>query len=318
MRLLIDTDTAGDDVTSMLFALETPGVSLEGVSVVAGNVYLEEAVENALVTIEKAGRCEVPVYPGAKKPLTRELVTAHYVHGPDGMGGANFPRARARPQEVFAPNAIVEIVNRFPGEIDIVAQGPLTNIAFALLEDSELTDKVSHLWIMGGANNSLGNITPAAEFNFYVDPEAAHAVLKAGFNITLVPWDVCLLDGVLTREELAPIIDLETPLSEFYLQVNKGAWEFMATHPHGPKIDGIGHPDALTIAMAINREVIAASGRYFVDVESSGEMTRGYSLVDLSGTTGNEPNCEVVLRADKSLFTAMLLEVLGGSPPPAG
>jgi len=308
----MDTDTAGDDVTSMLFALRWPEVSLEAVSVVAGNVYLDEAIANALVTVEKAGRPEVPVFRGAAKPLVRDLVTAHYVHGDDGMGGAHFPKAGGEVAPLYAANAIVETANRFAGELQIIAQAPLTNLAFALLEDPELPRKVERLWIMGGANNSLGNITPAAEFNFYVDPEAAHVVLQAGFNVTLVPWDVCLLDGVLLREELGPILDMGTELSEFYLQANKGAWEFMATHPHGPRIDGISHPDALTTAMAIDPKVITASGRFYVDVEHGGELTRGYSLVDISGATGLDPNCEVVLRADKARITEMLLQVLSG------
>ena len=309
-RFLIDTDTAGDDVTSILFALRWPGVSLEAITVVAGNVYLEQAVTNALLTVEAAGRSEVPVFAGCHEPLQRPLITAHYVHGADGMGESNFSPSSTEPQEGHAADAIVELANRYPGDLEIIAQGPLTNVARALSLDPELGRKVARLWIMGGANNSLGNITPAAEFNFYVDPEAARIVLRGGFDTVIVPWDVCVNDGVLLAEELAPVAGLDSPLSRFYLAVNCSAWTFMREHPKGPKVDGVSHPDSLMMAMAIDPSVIRASGRYFVDVECTGELTRGYSSVDLMGFTDQAPNAEVILRADKDRFLEMLIQVL--------
>ncbi|MBA3431912.1 MAG: nucleoside hydrolase, partial [Actinobacteria bacterium] len=310
MHLLIDTDTAGDDVTSLLFALQWPGVSLEAVTVVAGNVPLELGVANALYTVEVANRTDVPVHAGAGAPLLRPLVTAQYVHGADGMGDSNFPAARKQPEGPHAVDAILEMSLSFPGELEIIAQGPLTNLALAVMQDRSLPGRVKRLWIMGGANNSLGNITPAAEYNFFVDPEAAHAVIHAGFATTIVPWDVCLLDGVLLREELQPVFDMKTELSEFYLAVNRGAWDFMRAHPKGPGIDGIGHPDALTAAAAMDQTVILEKGAYFVDVEYASELTRGYSSIDLSRATDQPPNAEIVLRADKRRFTDMLFQVL--------
>lgn len=310
-RFLIDTDTAGDDVTSMMFALKWPGVTLEAVTVVAGNVYLKQAVTNALLTVEVAGRPEVPVFVGCGEPLHRPLVTAHYVHGADGMGDSNLPPPSTRARKEHAVDAIVELASNHPGDLEIIAQGPLTNIARALAIDPELGSKVARLWIMGGANNSLGNVTPAAEFNFYVDPEAARATLRGGFDAVIVPWDVCVEDGVLLAEELAPVVDMNSPLSRFYLAVNRKAWEFMREHPKGPGVDGVSHPDSLMMAMAIDHSVIKASGRYPVDVECAGELTRGYSAVDLMGFTDQPPNAEVVLRADKKRFLEMLIQVLG-------
>ncbi|HEX2236445.1 MAG TPA: nucleoside hydrolase, partial [Actinomycetota bacterium] len=127
-RLLIDTDTAGDDVTSLLFGLRWPGVELEAITVVAGNVYLHEAVANALVTTETAGRADVPVYAGADRPLVRDLVTAHYVHGEDGMGGSNFPPAKHGAAQGWAPDVIVDAARRWGKDLEIIAQGPLTNL----------------------------------------------------------------------------------------------------------------------------------------------------------------------------------------------
>lgn len=289
-----------------MFGLRWPGIELEAITVVAGNVYLDQAVTNALLTVQHSGG-SAPVHPGADRPLLRELVTAHYVHGEDGMGNGNFAPPELEAASEHAVDVIVDHCNRHPGEIEIIAQGPLTNIALAYMKDPSLPQKVKHVWIMGGANNSLGNITPAAEFNFYVDPEAAHMVLHAGFSTTLVPWDVCVLDGIIMRDELDEILAMCTPCSEFYLQANKAAWQYVREVMH---IDGISHPDALTIAMAIDPRVKAQSLNLFVDVEYKSELTRGYSLVDQGNVLGREPNAEVVLRADKSLFKDMLVRVL--------
>ncbi len=307
---LIDTDTAGDDVTSMLFGLLWPSVVLDAVTVCCGNVYLEQATRNALYTLEVAGRSDVPVYAGAPRPLMRDLVTAHYVHGTDGMGGANFSEPSRSLAEGHAADAIIELSHQRSGELEIIAQAPLTNIALALFLDPELPSRVRRLWVMGGSNNRLGNITPAAEFNFYVDPEAAHVVLGAGFALTLVPWDLCVDFGILLREELQPVLDMKTELSEFYLQVNRGAWEFMRTNIEGTSIDGISHPDSLMMAMAIEHDLILESRDCFVDVEYSSELTRGYSLVDLNRVLNKEPNATVITRVDKDGFKRMLFELL--------
>ncbi len=293
-----------------MFGLCSPDVVLEAITVAAGNVHLPLAVRNALITIETAGRTDVPVYAGAERPLLRALKTAYYVHGDDGMGNSGFADPRVEARAGHAVDVIVQLADRYSGEIEIIAQAPLTNIALAVMKDPKLPSKVARLWIMGGANNALGNITPAAEFNFFVDPEAAHVVLSAGFNTTLVPWDVCLADGVLLREELAPILESDGHLSRFYLSVNRAVWDYMRIHGEGGGTDGISHPDALTIAMAIDGRVLSSSARYFVDVECAGKLTDGYSLVDRNGVLGREPNCEVVLRADKARFKDMLFSLL--------
>jgi purine nucleosidase len=310
-KFLIDTDTAGDDVTSLLFGLRHPDAELEAITVVAGNVYLHEAVENALYTVQTADR-DVPIFAGADRPLLRDLVTAHYVHGEDGMGNSHFPASSRSAEDLHAVDAIIDYADRFAGELEMIAQGPLTNVALALRKDPELPLKLRRLWIMGGANNALGNITPAAEFNFYVDPEAAHAVLVGGFRTVLVPWDVCINYGILHAEEVVPIQQMKSPLSEFYLAVNRAAWEFMRSHSEAGGIDGIAHPDSIMMAMAINESLILDRGHFFVDVEYEGRLTSGYSVVDLRGVLNEAPNTEVVLKADKASFKAMLLELLKG------
>jgi inosine-uridine nucleoside N-ribohydrolase len=323
-RFLIDTDTAGDDVTSLLFGLLWPGVALEAITVVAGNVELDLCVRNALLTVERTGRTDVPVHAGAATPLTRPLVTAHYVHGADGMGTLAPDPPSIEPSTVHAVDAICGLADRFPGEVEIIAQAPLTNIALALRKDPELPRKVKHLWIMGGANNFVGNITPTAEFNFYVDPEAAHAVLRGGFETTILPWDVCVHDGILMRDELEPFLELKNPIAEFYFRTQAATWDFMR---NTVGVDGMSHPDSLMMAMAIDRSVISESAMYFVDCDYKSEMTRGYSVMDKMGVMNHTidygvvvkdlmdvddatPNAEVVLKADKELFKKMLLDLL--------
>jgi purine nucleosidase len=309
-RFWIDTDTAGDDVTSLLFGLLWPDVTLEGISVVAGNVYLEEATRNALYTTEIARRTDVPVFAGADRPLLRPPFTANYVHGRDGMGDSDFPAPRVQARAKHSVQALIDAARTHGRDLVLIAQGPLKNLALALREAPEIPRQMGPVWIMGGTNNSLGNVTPAAEFNFYVDPEAAHMVLRAGFDVTLVPWDVCLRHGVLERAELQPILDMGTELSEFYLRVNRTAWEFMRTRGGGASVDGIGHPDALTIAMAIEPRLVTGRGRYHVDVEHRGELTRGYSVVDLGGVLRKAPNADVILSADKPSFRDMVFRLL--------
>ena len=203
MRLIIDTDTAGDDVFSILLALSDPDVRLEAITICNGNIAFEQQVENALIALEMAGRGgSVPVYPGCPLPMLRKPMNASYVFGADGMSDANFPRARQRPEDRHAIDVIVDLIMANPGEITILAQAPLTNIAAAYVKEPRIAKAVRHLWIMGGTDHGIGNVTPAAEFNFYVDPEAAKIVFNAGFPITLSTWTLTLKSGVIARRDL--------------------------------------------------------------------------------------------------------------------
>jgi inosine-uridine nucleoside N-ribohydrolase len=192
-RLIVDTDIAGDDVFSLLIALLHPKGQLQAITVCCGNVRFEQEVENALYTIERAGRSgEVPVYPGCREPLIAEWVGAEYVHGNDGMGDSDFPRAAQRPEPEHAVDELVRRINESPGALTILAQAPLTNLATAVTRDPTIAEKVAHLYVMGGG---VGNITPAAEYNFFVDPEAAKIVVNAGFPLTLFTWALTRTHG---------------------------------------------------------------------------------------------------------------------------
>jgi len=318
MRLIIDTDTAGDDVFAILLALRHPGVRLEALTICNGNVRFEQQVENALVTLEKAGAGgAVPVYPGCPLPMLQKPVNASYVFGEDGMSGANYPKARQRPEGKHAVDAIVDLAMANPGEITILAQAPLTNIALAVLKEPRIVGAVKHLWIMGGTDNAIGNVTPAAEFNFYVDPEAAKIVLNAGFRVTLSTWTLTLRSGILTFAELAEIDRLGTPLAEFFAQVNRATVAYSeGRHARG----GSTHPDSLTAACMLDESLILESAECVVDVETAGELTRGYCSVSSPilpdpatadpDLVPRPPNARVIKRADTARFAQMLAAAL--------
>jgi purine nucleosidase len=303
--LIVDTDTAGDDVFSLLLALRHPQVQLEAVTIVCGNVRFEQQIENALYTIEMAGRAgEVPVYPGCASPLIADWIGAEYVHGEDGMGDSGFPSAGQRPEPEHAVDELVRRVGERPGELTILAQGPLTNLALAVARDPDFPAKVKHLYVMGGG---VGNVTPAAEFNFYVDPEAAKVVLNAGFPLTLFTWTLTRTHGVFGDEKRARIEALGTPLARFFGQVNRKALEF------DRDVVGIGgstHPDSMTCAAILDPSLILAAEEAVVDVETTGDLTRGWNLIDTLGRTGRHPNARVVTDFDTDRFFELLLEVL--------
>jgi purine nucleosidase len=304
-RLIVDTDTAGDDVFSLLIALRDPRLRLEAITVCCGNVAFDQEVENALTTVEQAGRSgEVPVYAGCRRPLIAEWVGAEHVHGQDGMGDSFFPKARQRPEPEHAVDELVRRVNESPGELTILAQAPLTNLAAAVVRDPSLPEKVARLVVMGGG---VGNITPAAEYNFYVDPEAAKIVLGAGFPLTLFTWTLTRTHGVFADDKLARIADLGTPLARFFGQVNRKAREFDDQVNH---LGGSTHPDSMACAAIADPSLVLATEEAVVDVETRGELTRGWSLIDTLGRTGREPNARVVTDYDTDRFFELLLAVL--------
>lgn len=320
MRLIIDTDTAGDDCFSMLLGMLQGKATVEAVTICNGNIPFPQQAENALKTIEIAGLAgQVPVYEGCTLPLLRRPVDAAYVFGADGMSDANYPKTAQRPEPGHAVDAMIDIVMRHPGEITIVAQAPLTNIAMAVRKEPGFAKAVKHLWIMGGTDNAMGNVTPAAEFNFYVDPEAAAIVLNAGFEASLVTWTLTLVDSEITEKELAEIEALDTPLSRFFHQVNSAAVAFsLARYGNGATV----HPDALTCALALDENLIVESEMCRVDIETEGRLTRGYSSVSSSRLPDQDvadpelgaalpANIRVIRKADRQGFRDMLVAVLG-------
>lgn len=307
-RLIIDTDTAADDCFALLLGSLDPLARLEAVTIVAGNVPFDLQVRNALIALGLAGRAaEVPVHLGARTPLVRPWVGAEEVHG-DGVGGGDFPVPDRRPETEPACAALARIAREHPGEVDVVAIGPLTNIALATTLDPEFPRHVRRLYVMGGCNNGRGNITPAAEYNFYVDPEAARRVFEAGFEITLVDWRLSVEQGFFTPDEVAGIAALDTPIARFFVTANRPTLEFDMAHG----VPGSTHCDSLTMAVALHPELVVSAGAAEVRVETQGELTRGYSMVDLT-TEGRAVNARVVTAVDRERFYAYVRDSFSSS-----
>lgn len=309
-HFLIDTDTAGDDTTALLMLARTTNIALEGVTTVAGNVDVRQATENALYTLQMADRTSrVPVYAGANRPLLYPLQTATDVHGADGMGNAHYPPASQRPEQSHAVQAICRLADQWAGRLEIVAIGPLTNIALAVRLDPLLPQKIRHLWVMGGAIHAQGNVTPAAEFNFYVDPHAAQIVLDAGFPLTLLGWEICIRDGVLSDAFFDEIEGLQTPLASFFLQTNRLVRAFDKSHG----VAGATQPDALLTAVALQPTLATKNAPAFLQIAVDDLTTRGMSVADLL-LLDRTQNATVVREVNAAAFQQKMRDLLEGNP----
>jgi len=311
--LVIDTDTAQDDCVALLVGLLDPRADLRAITMVAGNVGFDQQVSNAHVTLNIAGRLgEVPIHLGCRRPMVREWVSAENVHG-DGVGGLTIADDDLAVSAQHGVDALIELAAASPGELTIVCIGPLTNIAMACVKDPDFVSNVGALYIMGGSNNGRGNITAAAEYNFYVDPEAAAVVFEAGFeNIVVVPWSpLTLRDAVFSRADLAEIAEIDTPLARFFVRVVSTTLDF----DESVGIPGSTHPDSLTAAVLLHPELITASARYAVDIETGSDLTRGYSAMSW-GVHGLEANATVVESVDAAAFARLIRSILSQETTP--
>jgi purine nucleosidase len=304
--LIIDTDTAQDDCVALLIGLLDPAADLRAITMVAGNVGFERQVLNAHLTLSVAGRLgEVPIHLGCRRPMVREWVSAENVHG-DGAGGLTMDFEGLEAEAEHGVDALIRLAAASPGEISVVCIGPLTNIAMAAVKDPAFVQNVKALYIMGGSNNARGNITAAAEYNFYVDPEAAKTVFEAGFDITVVPWaPLTLRDAVFDRDRLAAIGEIDTPLARFFTRIVGTTLEF----DESVGIAGSTHPDSLTAAVLLHPELVTAEAAYAVDIETGSELTRGYAAMSW-GVHGLEDNARVIDAVDAEAFAAYLTDLV--------
>ena len=305
-HFLIDTDTGSDDAVALVMALTNPEIRVEAITVVAGNVPLEQGVQNALYTVELTG-ANVPVYQGMSAPLLRPHESAQHVHGSDGMGDIGLDVYGRASAPEHATDVLQETINRHAGEITLVTLGPLTNVALALLRDPSLAGKVSNCVVMGGTGRGHGNVTPVAEYNIWVDPEAAQIVFESGMPITMVGWDVSYTYATLNEADAARLRAVGTPLASFCVDIQAALIKF-ATETSG--LDGFDLPDPIAMAVAIDPSIVTESRRLFVAIETGGVWCRGQTVVDLLGVTGRTPNVDVVVAASRARFLEMLHEAV--------
>jgi len=291
-------------------ACRASNARLVGVTINCGNIGFDQEVESALYTIQAAGLSgRVPVYPGARHPILKDWSTVEHIHGKDGMGNSHFPKAKQRPSPKAAVDAIVDTINSEPGEITLVEIAPMTNLALAIRKDPSIVKKVKEFFFMGGTNQYLGNVTPAAEFNIWVDPEAAKVVLHSGMPTTMVGWEICMKRGLIGRGEYSQIEAIGTRYSEFFVAVNRQVRKFMRSERG---MDATSCPDSITMSIVLNREVATDVRRRYVDVDTSDGLSRGATIVDDLGVTGKKPNVYVVYEASQAGFRRMLYDVLKG------
>ncbi|MGC2658898.1 MAG: nucleoside hydrolase [Bryobacteraceae bacterium] len=306
--IVIDTDPSPDDAVAILIALASPEtLEVLAVTVVAGNVPLELTAKNARKALELAKRTATPVYAGAAAPLVRPLITAEHVHGRTGFDGYDLPEPVMPLARGFAPDVIVDLVmSRPPGDVTLCCLAPLTNIALALAKEPRLAGRLREIVLMGGAFSEGGNITPAAEFNIYVDPEAAARVFACGAPITMIPLD-CTHQALTTDARLNRLRSIGTPVAEaFYhlLKFNKIFDERKYGWQGGPL------HDPTVIAYLLAPELF--DGRTVnVAIECASPLTLGMTVVDWWGVTGKAANATVLRTVDAEGYFELVSQRLG-------
>ncbi len=305
-NIIIDTDTASDDAVALIMAWRYPEVEVKAITVVAGNVPLEQAVQNALYTRELC-RSETPVYAGAGKPLKRPLETAQFVHGQDGMGDLGLPLNGRQPDRGNAVSVLIELIRQYPGEIELVTLGPLTNLALAIERDPEICSEVVRCTCMAGIARGPGNITPVSEYNAWADPEAADMVFRSGMPLRMVGWDISRNHAFMDPATVNRIRSLDTELASFAMDIQATVNEFAKTTTQLP---GFDLPDPIAMALAIDDSLINFSQQLYVEVVLAEDITRGQTVVDHLAQLGQPPNTEVVLEASRKKFLSMLESAL--------
>jgi inosine-uridine nucleoside N-ribohydrolase len=304
MRIILDCDPGHDDAIALLLALASPEVELLGVTTVHGNQTLEKTTANALKVLEFAGRSDVPVAAGAERPLRRDPFVAAYVHGESGLDGPALPPPSSSPVPEHAVDFLARAVSESPEPVTLVPTGPLTNIGLFLARHPEAAMHVHRIVLMGGAIGE-GNVTPAAEFNIWCDPEAADRVFSSGLDVTMIGLDVThkALVGPVHAAQLRSsgrVGGMVAELLEFYGRFHRETYGW----------DGSPIHDAVALAHAF-RPGLVETVHTGVRVDCDGELGRGRTNVDLRGRVGWEPNAEVGVDIDADAFVELLLERIG-------
>jgi pyrimidine-specific ribonucleoside hydrolase len=302
--IVIDCDPGHDDAIAILLALASPEVELIGVTTVAGNQTLDKTTRNALVTLELAGRSDIPVAVGADAPLRRELRTASHVHGESGLDGPELAEPSAQPVDAHAADFLAELIE--PGVV-LVPTAPLTNLALMLERHPDVRDRLGRIVWMGGSIGQ-GNITPAAEFNSFVDPEAAAAVFASGIPLTMIGLDITH-QALFTRAHAEQVREsgragrFVAELSDF----------FQGFHERSYGFDGSPIHDAMAVGHVIDPTLVTTR-HVNVSVETESQFCDGRTVVDLRGVTGREPNAEVGVEVEAERFLDLLVSRIASLP----
>ncbi len=302
--ILIDCDPGHDDAMALLLALASPELELLGVTTVHGNTTLDKTTANALRILEFAGRGDMLVAAGADRPLVREPRVADHVHGASGLDGPDLPPPVGAPVSAHAVEFLAEKLRTAGRPVTLIPTGPLTNIALLLAQYPDVAEHVERVVLMGGAI-AEGNVTPAAEFNIWVDPEAAARVFASGLDITMIGLDITHR-ALMTAEHAdslraaGRVGTLVAELWTFYHRFHSRVYDFAGTPVH----------DALAVAQVIRPELVRREHRH-VAIDCVSELCRGRTVVDLWQVTGGEPNAHVGVEVEADAFLELLVERIG-------
>ena len=302
-RIIFDTDPGIDDACAILLALASPELLVHGLSTVHGNCSLEQATKNALAVLELGNALHIPVAMGCELPLVQPSRLAPETHGETGLGYARLPEPRARPIRQHAIDYLIEQILAAPGEITLVAIGPLTNIALAVRQEPRIVQALKELIVMGGSLRYEGNTTALAEFNTCVDPHAAHIVYHAGISTTLVPLDVTY-QCILTLGDLKRLQKTASPITQFIIDSTRFYMEF---HDEFQKIEGCVINDPLALALTFAPE-LCTYHELPVDVDLSGGISMGKTVGDFYNYTKKPANMRVALGVRARDFLDLFLE----------
>ncbi|MDC8014749.1 nucleoside hydrolase [Tahibacter soli] len=304
-RLLIDTDPGVDDALAILMAYRHSRI--EALSITAGNVGLAHTVANALKLTELVG-ADTPVYPGCPVPLVLPAEDAAHVHGMDGFGDAGIAPAHRAAADEHAALALVRLARAHPGELTLVALGPLTNLALALRLDPDLPSRIARLVVMGGAVTGRGNTSVSAEFNIGFDPEAAHVVFSSWPMFELVDWEATVRHA-LDFDQAERWFASGDKRATFYGAISKKTRAFNKERER----PGLIAADALAMAVVLDPGIVVRAEERHVSVELNGALTRGATIVDWDRRGGKAPNARIVLDVDHARFAAMIAQALGAA-----
>jgi purine nucleosidase len=303
--LLIDTDPGVDDALALLMAFNDDRHDVIGLTIAAGNVGLKHTVRNALKLCEISGRTDIPVFAGVPEPLLHPAPDAGYVHGQDGFGDIGYDAPSKQAEAEHAALAILRLSHEHAGKLLLVALGPLTNIALALKLDPTLPQRVARFVVMGGAVTCHGNITPAAEFNFYFDPEAAHLVFEAFDRIELADWEATIAHG-LHHDRVVGWLRADSDRARFYAGISEKTrlWS----------IDRRGDywyaADALAMAFALAPGGTLERAERPLAIELQGAHSRGASVVDWRREGGKPDKADILLKYDQERFETLIQAAL--------
>ncbi|MDR5708601.1 MAG: nucleoside hydrolase [Armatimonadota bacterium] len=311
-RLLVDSDGTADDLLALLIAARSPEVDVVAITAVAGAVRMSQAAENLLYGSELAGLNRAAVYPGCEGPLVRPPVPFEAMYGRTGLGTLTPPKPKGRPEGPHAVDAILSLARHYRRDLQVVCLGPLTNLAAALIQFPRLGDTLGQVYVYGGTLQD-GNVTPAAEYNFYADPEAAALVLRSGLPLTLIPWDTARAALTMRPQDIHRIRAGGTREGRFFLDATRSIAEYCR---RTLRLVGSVLGAVVAMAVAVDPAVVLEEIQIRVDVEARGDLTRGAVVPDPVGLSRQPANVRLVRACDGDRIREHLFSALGAPPVP--